>query len=46
MSDGLRDEYDDIIGNYDSVEEMCNDLALNFDDVYDYSDLERQDDED
>ena len=27
-------------GEYCSVEEMCNDLCLNYDDVYDYSDEE------
>ncbi len=30
-------------GEYESVEEMCNDLGLNYDDVYDYSDLEARD---
>ena len=37
-------------GVYDSVEEMCNALALNYDDVYDYDSyaerMDREDDED
>lgn len=31
-------------GEYVTVEEMCNDLCLNYDDVYDYSDEEDEED--
>ena len=41
----LYPEYQRLIdsGEYSSVEEMCNRLCLNYDDVYDYSDEEEDD---
>ena len=33
-------------GEYESVNEMCNALCLNYDDVYDYSDEEEEDEDD
>lgn len=37
---GLYPEYDKMMedGLYDSINEMCNDLGLNYDEVFDYSD--------
>ena len=37
---GLYPEYEKMMenGEYDTVTDMCNDLGLNYDEVYDYSD--------
>lgn len=32
-------------GEYSSIEEMCNDLCLNYDDVFDYDDEEDEDED-
>lgn len=32
-------------GEYSSIEEMCNRLGLNYDDVFDYKDLDFEDDD-
>lgn len=32
-------------GEYETVEEMCNALCLNYDDVYDYSDMDDEDED-
>lgn len=32
--------YEDQLQYYDDVEDMCNQLGLNYDDVYDYCDEE------
>jgi hypothetical protein len=39
MGFNLTDEYEEEYerGGYDDVEDMCNQLGLNYDDVYDYS---------
>ena len=39
----LRDEYEDIIDDYDNEEDMCNQLGLNYDEIYDYEDEEEED---
>ena len=38
MGFNLTDEYEEEYerGGYDDVEDMCNQLGLNYDDVYDY----------
>lgn len=38
----LYPEYQKLLdrGEYTSVEEMCNRLCLNYDDVFDYSDMD------
>lgn len=39
----LREEYEDIIDDYDNEEDMCNQLGLNYDEIYDYEDEEDDD---
>ena len=39
----LYPEYERQLQNFDSVEDMCNQLCLNYDDVYDYSEEEEED---
>lgn len=41
----LYPEYERLMrnGTYESIEEMCNDLCLNYDDVFDYADEEDED---
>ncbi|WP_278233978.1 hypothetical protein [Proteocatella sphenisci] len=34
----LSSEYETVVDDYDSVEDMCNDLGLNLDEVYDDED--------
>lgn len=33
-------------GMYESIEEMCNQLCLNYDDVFDYADMDEEEDDD
>lgn len=39
----LYPEYERELANYDDVEDMCNQLGLNYDDVFDYSEFEDED---
>lgn len=34
----LEPEYAEIIDNYDDEEDMCNQLGLNYDEIYSYPD--------
>lgn len=40
----LKPYYQNMIGDFDDVIDMCNQLGVNLDDVYDYSDLGEEDD--
>lgn len=42
----LDPEYERRMGDFDDVEDMCNQLGLNYDEVYDYEDKYRDDDDD
>lgn len=42
----IRPEYAKILGDYDSVEDLCNQKGLNLDEVYDYEDDDDEDDDD
>ena len=43
----LLPEYDRLLerGEYDSIEELCNALGLNYDDVFDYADLDDEEED-
>lgn len=38
--------YSDMLGNFDSIDDMCNQLGLNYDDVFDYDNYENEDSDD
>ena len=41
----LRDEYYDVVDDYDNEEDMCNQLGLNYDEIYDYEDEDEEEDD-
>ena len=42
----LKPKYERLLQNYDNETDMCNQLGLNYDEIYDYSTPKKKDEED